>query len=94
MKYSIQRFLKDYTKLRWLATLSGLILIFVGQFQIAKNVIPVSPPIKLGIWINENIHLNIPSVDNILNGLPILIIGLILFFISQLFLDLTITSTS
>jgi 4-amino-4-deoxy-L-arabinose transferase-like glycosyltransferase len=82
MKYSIQRFLKDYTKLRWLATLSGLILIFVGQSQIAKNVIPESPPIKLGIWINENIHLNIPSVDNILNGLPLLIIGLIVFFIS------------
>jgi uncharacterized membrane protein len=67
---------------RWLMALIGLILLVVGQVQIARLVLPSNPPTQFGQWLNDTLHLDIPSIDNVLNGLPILLIGGILLAIA------------
>ncbi len=47
----------------------------VGQVVISRSVSPSTKPTQLGLWLNGTLHLGIPSIDNIINGFPILIIG-------------------
>jgi 4-amino-4-deoxy-L-arabinose transferase-like glycosyltransferase len=67
--------------LRLPSAVIGLVLLIVGQLQMADKIVPLSAPLQLGKWLNENWHLDIPSIDNILHGLPILLIGVILLAI-------------
>ncbi len=67
---------------RWPMALIGLILLVVGQVQISKSELPSTPPTQFGQWLNGTLHLSIPSIDNVLNGLPILVIGGILLAIA------------
>jgi 4-amino-4-deoxy-L-arabinose transferase-like glycosyltransferase len=64
-----------WPKYRWPMALIGLILLVIGQFLIAKLELPSTPPTHFGQWLNNSLHLGIPSIDNVLNGLPLLLIG-------------------
>ena len=59
----------------------GLVLLIVGQLQMADKNVPLSTPLQLGKWLNDNWHLEIPSIDNILRGLPVFLVGVILLAI-------------
>lgn len=72
----------DWHNFRWPTALTGLVLLVMGQMQIASDILPDKPPTELGIWLNGEIHLSIPSIDNVLRGLPFLLIGAVLLFIS------------
>jgi len=72
----------EWRSLRWMVTLAGLILLIIGQTRLASEIIPPTPPSRLATWLTEVIHLAIPSVDNVLNGLPYLIAGAVLLFLS------------
>ncbi len=67
-----------WKSIRWPFVIIGLVLLIVGQFLIASNKIPSAPPLQLGKWLNDNWHLDIPTIDNVLRGLPVLILGAIL----------------
>ena len=67
---------------RWPMALIGLILLIIGQVQISSSELPSSPPTQLGQWLNNNLHFDIPSIDNVLTGLPILLIGCFLLLIA------------
>jgi 4-amino-4-deoxy-L-arabinose transferase-like glycosyltransferase len=72
----------DRFNLHWLTALLGLVLLVVGQLQIAGEYPPPGEPTALGEWLNQHLFLNMPSIDNVVRGLPILLIGIILLFIS------------
>lgn len=72
----------DWIHIRWLNALLGLALLIIGQFCIANEEIPLSPATKVGQWFTSQVHLSIPSVDNVLRGLPFLLAGAVLLFIS------------
>jgi hypothetical protein len=72
----------EWRTIRWLTALLGLGLLNAGQFQIASDTIADKPATKLGIWLNEEIHLSIPTIDNVLRGLPLLLVGAILLIFS------------
>jgi 4-amino-4-deoxy-L-arabinose transferase-like glycosyltransferase len=63
---------------RWLTGLLGLAAIIAGQARLASDAIPLAPPSELGVWLNEELHLAIPSIDNVLTGLPLLLGGAVL----------------
>jgi len=67
---------------RWPMALIGLALLIIGQVQISSSELPSSPPTQLGQWLNNNLHFDIPSIDNVLTGLPILLIGCFLLLIA------------
>lgn len=67
---------------RWPLAFGGLILLVVGQVQISRSELPSAPPTQFGQWLNNTLHFCIPSIDNVLNGLPILLIGGILLAVS------------
>jgi 4-amino-4-deoxy-L-arabinose transferase-like glycosyltransferase len=62
-------------KYRWLVGLLGLLLMAIGQAWITIDTLPDRPPLKLGVWLTEEIHLAVPGIDNALYGLPLLLIG-------------------
>ncbi len=62
--------------------LIGLILLVVGQVQVARSELSSAPPTQFGQWLNDTLHLGVPSIDNVLNGLPILLIGGILLAVA------------
>ncbi len=64
-----------WLKHRWLAGVIGLVLMVSGQAWVSLDTLPPRPPLKLGIWLTEEIHLAIPSIDNVLYGLPLLLMG-------------------
>ncbi len=68
--------------LRGPAALAGLLLLISGQIRIASDVMPSAPPTKLAVWLTDKIHLAIPTIDNVLNGLPYLAAGALLLFFS------------
>ncbi|MFZ5820908.1 MAG: glycosyltransferase family 39 protein [Chloroflexota bacterium] len=70
-------------KRRWLAGLLGLVLMIVGQTWITIDTLPDRPPLKLGAWLTEEIHLAVPGIDNALYGLPLLLIGGVLLGLSM-----------
>ncbi len=72
----------EWLNLRWLAALMGLALLIVGQMRIANDTIPSAPPTKLALWLTSEIHLAIPTIDNVLNGLPYLAAGAALLYLS------------
>lgn len=72
----------SWRKSRWILALIGLILLVLGQFQIAKSAPPSAPPTQFGQWLNNTLHFDIPNIDNVVNGLPILLVGGILLAIS------------
>jgi len=73
---------RSWRSIRWPTALIGLILIVVGQFQLASEKISLSLPLPLGLWLNKNLYLAIPSIDNVLRGLPIMLVGGILLAIA------------
>ncbi len=72
----------DWRNSRWLIALIGLILLIIGQLQLASDILPDKPATRLGMWLNDVIHLSIPTIDNVVRGLPLLVIGAILLFLS------------
>ena len=66
---------KGWRILRWLTAAIGLALFVIGQHIIASDITPAAPPLQLGEWLNNYLKLNSPSIDNVLNGLPILLAG-------------------
>lgn len=64
-----------WLKRRWIAGLVGLILMVSGQSWVSLDTLPPRPPLPLGVWLTEEIHLAIPSIDNVLYGLPLLLFG-------------------
>ena len=54
----------------------------MGQWHINKQTIPETPPTKLGIWLNNELFLGDSGVDNILNALPLFIVGCLLLAMS------------
>ena len=69
--------------LRWPTALAGLVLIVVGQVQLASQTLPAGNPISLGKWLNDNWHLAIPSIDNVLRGAPLMLAGILLLAIAM-----------
>ncbi len=67
-----------WLKRRWLAGVIGLILMVSGQAWVSLDTLPPRPPLALGIWLTTEIHLAIPSIDNVLYGLPLMLLGGIL----------------
>jgi len=47
----------------------------VGQAVISRSVPPSTKPTQFGLWLNGVLHSGIPSIDNVINGIPIFIIG-------------------
>ena len=47
----------------------------VGQSVISRSAPPSTKPTQFGLWLNGVLHLGIPSIDNVINGIPIIIIG-------------------
>jgi 4-amino-4-deoxy-L-arabinose transferase-like glycosyltransferase len=72
----------EWFNLRWLIALLGLALLIVGQVQIVDDKVPLTPATELGKWLTEQLHLSIPSIDNVLHGLPFLLVGAVLLFVS------------
>lgn len=72
----------EWLNVRWLAALMGLALLIIGQTRIASDTIPPAPPTKLALWLTGELHLAIPSIDNVLNGLPYLAAGAALLYLS------------
>ena len=64
-----------WNQYRWLIAIIGLIMMVVGQAVISRSEPPSTKPTQLGLWLNNTLHLGLPSVDNVINGLPILIVG-------------------
>ncbi len=62
-------------RIRWLTGLVGLAALIAGQVRMAAKQVPAHLPLKLGVWLNEQLHLGIPTIDSILTGLPLLIVG-------------------
>ncbi|GAB4504143.1 MAG: hypothetical protein Fur0043_11360 [Anaerolineales bacterium] len=53
----------------------GLILMVSGQAWVSLDTLSPRPPLALGAWLTSEIHLAIPSIDNVLYGLPLLLVG-------------------
>ncbi len=64
-----------WLKYRWLAGVIGLLLMVSGQVWVSLDTLPPRPPLEWGVWLTEEIHLAIPSIDNVLYGLPFLLMG-------------------
>ncbi|MFN2273678.1 MAG: hypothetical protein ACK2TX_02400, partial [Anaerolineales bacterium] len=62
-------------KSRWLTGLLGLAAMIAGQARLASDIVPLALPTHLGKWLNDELHLAIPSIDNVLAGLPLLLAG-------------------
>ncbi len=71
-----------WSNVRWLTALMGVILLILGQYQIAGSAFQVTSPMALGDWLNNTLHLGIPDINNVLLGLPFLIVGFILLAVS------------
>ena len=66
---------------RWLIAVLGIILIVIGQWKFSSLSPTGAAPQPLGIWLTDQLHLDDPHIDQVLNGLPLLISGgLILAF--------------
>lgn len=65
----------NWLKTRWLIALVGMVLLVAGQFKLAGRDLPEAPPLRLGAWLNDRIHLGDPGVDNVLYGLPLILAG-------------------
>lgn len=61
--------------------LFGIVLLTLGQFWIASETDLPNEPNPLGIWLNKKIHLEDPTIDNVLHGVPLLAIGGVLMLI-------------
>lgn len=72
---SSQKSRLSWFKYRWLTGLFGLALMITGQTWLAIDTLPSRPALKLGNWLTREIHLAIPSIDNVLYGLPLLLAG-------------------
>ena len=82
MQQKITHLIFSWQQSRWLAALIGLILMVVGQIQISRSELPTTPPTIFGQWLNDTLRLGIPNIDNILNGLPLMLIGGILLAVA------------
>jgi 4-amino-4-deoxy-L-arabinose transferase-like glycosyltransferase len=82
MTHSIHQKSLPWTNIRWLTAVIGLGLFVYGQFQLAGLATEVKSHIALGDWLNQNLHFGIPDINNVLVGLPILILGAVLLAIS------------
>lgn len=71
-----------WSNVRWLTALIGVVLLIFGQLQIVGSAIQVNSPLRLGDWLNNELHLGIPDINNVLVGFPILIVGAILLVVS------------
>ncbi len=71
-----------WLNIRWLAAVIGLALLVAGQVQIASDAFPDKPATELGKWLNTELHFSIPTIDNVLRGLPLLLTGAVLLFVS------------
>ena len=72
----------NWLKVRWLLALIGIYLIVVGQWKINIQIPPDAPPLPLGTWLTEQIHLADPNIDQVLYGLPLLVAGGLLLALS------------
>lgn len=72
----------EWLNIRWLVALLGLALLIAGQVQIANENAPLAPATALGNWLTEQVHLSIPTIENVLRGLPFLLAGALLLFVS------------
>ncbi len=54
----------------------------IGMIQISRLEPPSSPPTEFGQWLNDTLHFELPSIDNVLFGLPILVLGIILLAVA------------
>jgi 4-amino-4-deoxy-L-arabinose transferase-like glycosyltransferase len=70
------------SNVRWLTATMGVILLVLGQLQIAGAAIQVTSSMALGDWLTNTLHLGVPDINNVLLGIPILILGVILLAIS------------
>ncbi len=84
----------SWSNVRWLTAIIGLGLLVYGQFQLAGSAIQIKSQIPLGAWLNKTIHLGIPDINNVLVGLPILILGAVLLVLSLRGLTLSVTLAS
>ncbi len=72
----------NWSKFRGVVALLGSILIMLGQWNINKQNIPLTSPSKLGAWLNEELFLGDSGVSNVLNALPLFILGGLLLVVS------------
>src|SRR3972149_4708736 len=71
-----------WLSIRWLIALSGLTLLVIGQFRLASEKPSEAAPEPIGVWLNEQIHLGDPDIDNVLNGLPVFLTGGVLLAVA------------
>ncbi|MFZ5911419.1 MAG: glycosyltransferase family 39 protein [Chloroflexota bacterium] len=60
------------------AALTGIFLMGVGQYLLAKIDETAAPSTPLGIWVNEFFHFGLFTIDNVLAGSLLCILGSIL----------------
>ncbi len=65
----------NWLKSRGWAAILGAGLIAAGQWKINILTPPDAPPLALGIWLNNQLHLGDPNIDQVLLSLPLLIAG-------------------
>lgn len=58
--------------------LTGIFLMGIGQYLLAKIEETATPSTPLGIWVNEFFHLGMFTIDNVLAGALLCILGSIL----------------
>ena len=71
-KHAISNFL---LKIRWLVALIGIFLIIIGQYLVAKTDPSAAPLTSPSKWLNNILHLGMPSIDSVLGGCLFLLIG-------------------
>ena len=72
----------NWPNIRWLIGLFGFSLILFGQWKINLQLPPDGPPLSLGIWLTQEIHLGDPNIDQVLYSIPLFVAGFILLYLS------------
>ena len=70
--------IRPWQSLRWPIALVGLALLVAGQVVMVSQTLQLGAPLALGIWLNDHWHLSIPSIDHILYGLLLELVGVAL----------------
>lgn len=71
-----------WNKYRWLTAGIGLSLLVLGQVEISNEIFTDRAQTQLGGWLNNEIHLNIPAIEHVLMGLPLLLAGAVLLYVA------------
>jgi 4-amino-4-deoxy-L-arabinose transferase-like glycosyltransferase len=72
----------DKKLIRFLMALIGFLLLVAGQYQLSRSNPLSIPPTLFGQWLNHTLRFDIINIDNIIFGLPLVLLGVFLFVFS------------